>query len=1332
MKEKRIISLLLSMAMIFSLNAGISFADEVPVEEEPVVEEQPVEQVIEEEPVVEDVPVVEEEPEPIEEVNLYPAQTFTKTTPDGKITVEVTAPEGALPQDASMRVENVNQSTVSPLVDPLVEGNIESISAVDVIFTNSNGDVIEPLTEIIVNIKTNELTAADRYQLVHIDQAYTAENIPDEKVININNTEATFATDVFSIYVIVSVTETGAIDFDQTFGSNHVVINAPDGAFAPGTEMVISSCDDKDVVNSIISKYSNNNGIELFLLDISFYKDGVEVEPALPVSVTWESGYIQGSQSEIVHVLDNGEVENVDGAINGGTVSFTTESFSPYGVVTIHQNSVPISNFTFDPASAGQGITDDIKSGNIATNAPRIEDYAFEKATISVYDETTQRYNDVEVIEVGAFILQYDDGRPDEYNVFYRTAESMQVTDMIVLLADGEKITLHYSSAPLHVTYKIIYDGVEYTLTSEQIMNKTIPDELKAVLGEDGDNVVLSGPEVIAQNQAYEYAINAQVPRGYSASTTLNNRNLGDLGANTEPTYQVSGDGTITSTGELKLKDTYTIRASTTNQTVVMNLSKRDSFSFDASYFLRTKYTGGSTTTYGDRTVSPASANARITGDGSLTAGKKTFSGDTVSWTFTTNNTENSSWWLDALEINGTSLNVPYVGAGQTISEPVVKTTELPSGTIITVSLNSVTGTGRSERRQYTVSASNAYENIVISSGNIYNSNNSTEIIPEVLENVNYQFYGYTTSDYAYAHNGLGWQNWVAGNPIAVGNNASTGNTRNYNMYGFNQANNQAMRFSLPEGYANPEIAYVTSTEGDLSSNIGGLTLGTRKSDGYYPITSQPTNNYYNFSITGLGNNNKLGLLRIRSQLMRFGVSYTSSSDGPANPENLPEFDNGGYYGDGTLQGYNVVDNKIITISKNNLKDPNNQYVFLYYTIDGDTSSTTYAPGQKIEGAAFSTFISFAKYDANKGEYVVPLVAHWARKEEVETVTVMVEFYLDGSSEPVDRSAPLQVAKGSSIYIDIDSDEMDEFMDQYNWELFYDEATSDVYESKIQEDRTFKVQCFSKFYVYRSGTGELELHTKKELLSGGSIGAYDVYSHVESTLADGLLYGGYYLDYDADTSEAISTAAKNDALYGEITPMQVSNLSNGGYEVVATGLPVYDLNTCGTTAWSNPQTSRTVSVPTAQKGDHLPTIYYVKEVPDAYLSNYSEMIYKKADKKVVNLFQMSAVDDLNYSQTGFVVEDANHNAVVVRTFIFQQESGKTSVRRADLAFDPIVNQSYLTYLDVKNKLGEDFVTTENKQFSVTPYWITPDGVQINGKTRTINMGNLEYDNVTVS
>lgn len=207
MKGNRLIPSLLSMAMIFSLNTGVSFADEPePIEEQPVIEElMPVEQQEEQPPVIEEEPVVDEQPEQEEEPeNEYPAKTFTGVTPDGRIAVEIIASEGTLPKDASMRVENVNNAQIEGLVNAVVDdGQADSMMAVNVIFTDKDGNEIEPLAEIIVNLRMIDFEAADNYQLVHIDQANNPDRISQDKIININNAEATFATDVFSIYVVV-------------------------------------------------------------------------------------------------------------------------------------------------------------------------------------------------------------------------------------------------------------------------------------------------------------------------------------------------------------------------------------------------------------------------------------------------------------------------------------------------------------------------------------------------------------------------------------------------------------------------------------------------------------------------------------------------------------------------------------------------------------------------------------------------------------------------------------------------------------------------------------------------------------------------------------------------------------------------------------------------------------------------------------------------------------------------------------------------------------------------------------------------------------------------
>jgi hypothetical protein len=455
----------------------------------------------------------------------------------------------------------------------------------------------------------------------------------------------------------------------------------------------------------------------------------------------------------------------------------------------------------------------------------------------------------------------------------------------------------------------------------------------------------------------------------------------------------------------------------------------------------------------GDDAVN-TNANARITGDGSLgrsgtNKGKKTFdasdNGATVSWSFETNTTETSTWLMDALEINGTTIEVPYA-ADTTGTVGESKTTTLPSGTVVTVSLDSMrrASNGRYQRT-YTISVSNCFEDIVISGGNIYNSNNSTEIIPEVLDNVSYQFYGYSSSDNAYTYAGnssyLKWQDWGVGEPIAVGEsngNQSTAQSRNYNMYGYNQGDRQSMRFQVAKGYVNPQIAFVTSTETDLISNVTGISRGTKK-DGYYPITSDPYNDrYYYFKITGMGNN-KLALLRIKADLGQYGVKYSAGTGGgtPITPAEgtLPE---------AVYDEYNVETNPQIVLSSVVPKDSAENYIFQYWTIDGDTKH--YAPGQVID---LQDVCDYAVKD-NEGRLYIPLTANWVSREQAEQISYVVEFWIE-DEESVAKSYDMQAPKGSAIYVNKDSEHIAYFIESYDNLLEYDEAGSATYVASVDQ-----------------------------------------------------------------------------------------------------------------------------------------------------------------------------------------------------------------------------------------------------------------------------------------
>ncbi|MBR2726564.1 MAG: hypothetical protein IKD71_01560, partial [Solobacterium sp.] len=624
-------------------------------------------------------------------------------------------------------------------------------------------------------------------------------------------------------------------------------------------------------------------------------------------------------------------------------------------------------------------------------------------------------------------------------------------------------------------------------------------------------------------------------------------------------------------------------------------------------------------------------------------------------------------------------------------------------------------------------------------------------------------------SDRAYSGTGFGWQEWGVGEPIAVGANQSVAGGRNWNMYGFNQTNNNAMRFQVPTGYYNPEIAFESTTGTDLIGNIGlgsGLNRGAKNADGYYPITGNPTGGYYYFRVTNYSNNGNVALLRIRAHLMRYGVSYDKGEI--SVDATIPEYDYGGWYDAAhqNLQGYNVVDNDYVVINKS--APTAEGYVFLYYTIDGDSSNTHYSPSQKV---ALETIAQYATYDSTKDEFVIPLVAHWEVKTDESPINVTAHVYLDDVEE---ESVTTQVPEGSSIYIDIDSDTMKEIMDKYNWQLFYDETGSDPFISDVNEDNNeVTLRLYSKFYIYHSATGTLELHTMKELeVENDGVLSIDNHLDITALTTPNTLYGGYYMDYlgahegnTASGTNLVKAAADWDNDYGTLTTQNIQTLHNGGAVPITkdgTGATVTSIGTLynpATTAdhvgyWdiANAFTTEVIT-PAAtwygNRGDKdtavLTTggtgtavqvcragIYYIKEVPTCYLRNYHQITYVKSSGALTGLYLLSAIDDTNYNETGFELRTNDGKpATVVQTFtITNSATGKSVTLKPTTIFKSIglTGGGYLGYWDATSS---DYFATGS--FTVLPYWETPDEVEVNGiSTRTVTISSMTKAGITKS
>ena len=245
------------------------------------------------------------------------------------------------------------------------------------------------------------------------------------------------------------------------------------------------------------------------------------------------------------------------------------------------------------------------------------------------------------------------------------------------------------------------------------------------------------------------------------------------------------------------------------------------------------------------------------------------------------------------------------------------------------------------------------------------------------------------------------------------------------------------------------------------------------------------------------------------------------------------------------------------------------------------------------------------------------------------------------------------------------------------------------------------------FYVYHSSNCSVERFPMA--VNGVARSTFNIF---ERTVI-GTLYGGYFDDY---AGKSASFNAKTLTYTGSPVPTATDA---GG-----TAYSCAYIKTCDRAAW-NSATAYT------QSGKNMTpvkdTVYYLKEVPTAYLQPYTHYTYKKGDKSLQNMWYISANDDLRYNEAGFFVEtfDAKgkKTATIVTTLTVTNSNGGATVtlspksvfgKRTD------VQAGYLTYWDAKNSMRED-------QTSVfTPFWYTPDNIYVCGiTTRTINFNKVK-------
>ena len=142
----------------------------------------------------------EETAEKQDEDVLYPPQDFNKTV--SGITVQIHAPEGALPENTIVEIKAVSKSRVDDQVQDAMGDGAQVIKALDITFRDKDGNKIEPKDGkgLSVRFLSSVFKNLDNAGVVHIRDNGTAEKVS----ASASGNKVAFKADEFSVYVVVN------------------------------------------------------------------------------------------------------------------------------------------------------------------------------------------------------------------------------------------------------------------------------------------------------------------------------------------------------------------------------------------------------------------------------------------------------------------------------------------------------------------------------------------------------------------------------------------------------------------------------------------------------------------------------------------------------------------------------------------------------------------------------------------------------------------------------------------------------------------------------------------------------------------------------------------------------------------------------------------------------------------------------------------------------------------------------------------------------------------------------------------------------------------------
>lgn len=267
--------------------------------------------------------------------------------------------------------------------------------------------------------------------------------------------------------------------FTGTTGQLKVYASVNANVFPSGTIMKVTAVN-SSLAKSIASKSTDNNKVvkDAIGVDITFYKDGKELQPAdakaVNVKITLNES-LEGQDFKVLHQKESGTIEQMNASVNDHNATFNAKSFSIYVIVSEDNPAISTYNF-YNGDKLISEYTQKIKAGDTLKKpkSPEKEGYKF-IGWATIKDATTpnfdafkqydlvdgQEHNINAVFEEVHYVF-FMDGTSDDARVFKtkegKEGDKVSTTDVKLDLASDQSVTGWYSD-------KTLSSKVEDTIT---------------------------------------------------------------------------------------------------------------------------------------------------------------------------------------------------------------------------------------------------------------------------------------------------------------------------------------------------------------------------------------------------------------------------------------------------------------------------------------------------------------------------------------------------------------------------------------------------------------------------------------------------------------------------------------------------------------------------------------------------------------------------------------------------------------------------------------------------------------------------------------------------